>query len=77
MSKNSHSISYDQKKIREKNEYRFYYIIVLPVCLVSVAIGRLISLLTPKSVGFVEHHETIISETRTQANNIVPFIMVR
>jgi len=65
------------KRHAERAEYRFYYRIILPICLVSTIMSRLGSIFHNGEDNFMPRHRSILSEASSQANDIIPFIFSR
>lgn len=62
---------------KELSEYRFYYAILIPVCLVSAIIARIMKPFQASMPRHQHEHKTVWTAAHAQANTIIPFIMMR
>ncbi|MEM7746637.1 MAG: hypothetical protein AAF346_00180 [Pseudomonadota bacterium] len=62
---------------KELSEYRFYYAILIPVCLVSAFMARVTKLFQSSKPRHHQEHKTVWTAAHAQANTIIPFIMMR
>ena len=62
---------------RELSEYRFYYAILIPVCLVSAIVSRVMKPFRSSKPRYAYEQKTVWTSAHTQANTIIPFIMMR
>lgn len=61
----------------ELNEARFYYVVLMPVCLIASVISMFSAAVTGARAGEANSPFSIWSKARSQANTIVPYIMMK
>lgn len=77
MSTRKHSIELTPERRNERKEARFYYVVLMPVCLIASVISMISATATGARASEMNSPFSIWSKARAQANTIVPFIMMK